>query len=131
MTFRRKLLVPSLTPGTSENVQKNPNLYEVRTPAAPTVYCECEFHDSIQGARWIVEHTTEIGEAIAKGLCKYLGVKFVPAQTQKPAEDTKADAEQVLYRVQVGAFANRDNAEKMLARLKKAGFTGFIAEERP
>ena len=23
------------------------------------------------------------------------------------------------------------NAEKMLARLKKAGFTGFIAEERP
>lgn len=36
-----------------------------------------------------------------------------------------------LFRVQVGAFANRDNAEKMLARLKKAGFTGFIAEERP
>ena len=57
-----------LTPGTSENVQKNPNLYEVRTPAAPTVYCECEFHDTVEGAKWIVEHTTEIGEAIAKGL---------------------------------------------------------------
>lgn len=117
-----------LSPGTSENVQKNPNLYEVRTPAAPTVYCECEFHDTVEGAKWIVEHTTEIGEAIAKGLCKYLGVTFVPAQTQKPAEDTKADAEQVLYRVQVGAFAVRANAEKMLQRLKDAGFDGFIRE---
>ena len=69
-----------LTPGTSENVQKNPNLYEVRTPAAPTVYCECEFHDTVEGAKWIVEHTTEIGEAIAKGLCKYL----------RPGSDTEA-----------------------------------------
>lgn len=117
-----------LTPGTSENVQKNPNLYEVRIPAAPTVYCECEFHDTVEGAKWIVEHTTDIGEAIAKGLCKYLGVAFVPAQTQKPAEEPKADTGDVLYRVQVGAFAVRANAEKMLQRLKDAGFDGFIRE---
>ena len=117
-----------LTPGTSENVQKNPNLYEVRTPAAPTVYCECEFHDTMEGAKWIVEHTTDIGEAIAKGLCKYLGVAFVPAQTQKPAEDTKADTGDVLYRVQVGAFSVRANADRMLDRLKKAGFIGFIVK---
>ena len=113
-----------LTPGTSENIQANSRLYEVRTPAAPTAYVECEFHDNPETARWIVQHTTEIGEAIAKGLCKYL----VPAQTEKPAPQPKGDG---LFRVQVGAFANRDNAEKMLARLKKAGFTGFIAEERP
>ena len=117
-----------LTPGTSENVQKNPNLYEVRTPAAPTVYCECEFHDTVEGAKWIVEHTTEIGEAIAKGLCKYLGVAFVPAQTQKPAEDTKADTGDVLYRVQVGAFAVRANADRMLEKLKAAGFAGFVVK---
>ena len=117
-----------LSPGTSENIQANSRLYEVRTPAAPTVYCECEFHDTVEGAKWIVEHTTEIGEAIAKGLCKYLGVKYVPAQTQKPAEEPKADTGDVLYRVQVGAFANRANAEKMLDRLKKAGFSGFIVK---
>lgn len=117
-----------LTPGTSENIQANSRLYEVRVPDAPSVYCECEFHDTVEGAKWIVEHTTDIGEAIAKGLCKYLGVTFVPAQTQKPAEDTKADTGDVLYRVQVGAFANRANADRMLDRLKKAGFTGFIAK---
>ena len=117
-----------LTPGTSENIQANSRLYEVRTPAAPAAYVECEFHDNPETARWIVQHTTEIGEAIAKGLCRYLGAAYVPAQAEKPAPQPKGDG---LFRVQVGAFANRDNAEKMLARLKKAGFTGFIAEERP
>ena len=117
-----------LTPGTSENIQANPRLFEVRVPNAPSVYCECEFHDAAEGAKWIVEHTTDIGEAIAKGLCKYLGVTYVPAQTQKPAEDTKADAEQVLYRVQVGAFAVRANADRMLEKLKAAGFTGFVVK---
>ena len=117
-----------LSPGTSENIQANSRLYEVRTPAAPTVYCECEFHDTVEGAKWIVEHTTEIGEAIAKGLCKYLGVAFVPAKVQKPAEEPKADTGDVLYRVQVGAFAVRANADRMLEKLKAAGFTGFVVK---
>ncbi len=115
-----------LTPGASENIQVNP-IYEVRVPDAPSVYCECEFHDTVEGAKWIVEHTTDIGEAIAKGLCEYLGVKYVPAkqETTKPAEPAQSDT---LYRVQVGAFAVRANAEKMLNRLKKAGFSGFIVQ---
>ena len=115
-----------LSPGTSENIQKA-SYYEVRVPNAPSVYCECEFHDTAEGAKWIVEHTTAIGEAIAKGLCKYLGVKYVPAkqETPKPADPAQSDT---LYRVQVGAFAVRANAEKMLDRLKKAGFTGFVVE---
>lgn len=116
-----------LTPGTSENIQANPRLYEVRVPNAPSVYCECEFHDSVEGARWIVEHTTDIGEAIAKGLCEYLGAAYVPARQEapKPAEPAQGDT---LYRVQVGAFAVRANADKMLDRLKKAGFSGFIVK---
>lgn len=114
-----------LSPGTSENIQKA-SYYEVRVPNAPSVYCECEFHDTAEGAKWIVEHTTDIGEAIAKGLCEYLGVTYVPAKQEapKPAGPAQSDT---LYRVQVGAFAVRANAEKMLDRLKKAGFTGFIA----
>ena len=116
-----------LSPGTSENIQANSRLYEVLTPAAPTVYCECEFHDTVEGAKWIVEHTTDIGEAIAKGLCKHLGVKYVPAkqETPKPAEPAQGDT---LYRVQVGAFAVRANADRMLDRLKKARFSGFIVK---
>ena len=33
-----------------------------------------------------------------------------------------------LYRVQVGAFAMRDNAQKMLEKLKALGFDGVIVE---
>ncbi len=33
----------------------------------------------------------------------------------------------VLYRVQVGAYYKKENAEKQLAKLKAAGFDGFIA----
>ena len=114
-------------PGDLGEYQANSRLYEVRTPAAPTAYVECEFHDNPETARWIIQHTDEIGEAIARGLCQYLGVAYAPAQAEKPAPQPKGDG---LFRVQVGAFANRNNAEKMLERLKKAGFSGFISSEK-
>ena len=116
--------VAPLSPGTSENIRVNPKLYEVRVPAAPTAYLECEFHDTVEGARWLVENTTAIGEAIAHGICDYFGVAYKAAEQPKPAETTPDK----LYRVQVGAYANRANAEKMLAALKAAGFDGFIRE---
>ena len=40
-------------------------------------------------------------------------------------EEPKMDK---LYRVQVGAFAVRDNAKKMLEKLKALGFDGVIVE---
>ena len=111
-----------IAPGDSANIQVNPDYYEVRVPAAPTAYIECEFHDTVEGAKWIVENTVLIGETIAKGICDYFGVAFKePEQPKPPAGDG-------LYRVQVGAFSVRENAEKMLARLKAAGFDGFIRE---
>lgn len=116
------ILAP-LTPGKSESISVNAELYEVRVPAAPTAYIECEFHDNATTAKWIVEHTTEIGEAIAHGICNYFGIKFVEKVVEKPAE---TPAQSKLYRVQVGAFSSKTNAEKMLAKLKAAGFDGYI-----
>ena len=65
-----------ITPGESENIQVNADYYEVRVPAAPTAYIECEFHDTVEGAKWIVENTVLIGETIARGICDYFGVTF-------------------------------------------------------
>ena len=111
-----------ITPGTSENIQVDASLYEVRVPSAPTAYVECEFHDNATTAKWIVEHTVDIGEAIARGICDYFGVTYKEKEQPKPAATDK------LYRVQVGAFAVRANAERMLAKLKAAGFEGYIRE---
>ena len=107
-----------ITPGESENIQVNADYYEVRVPAAPTAYIECEFHDTVEGAKWIVENTVLIGETIARGICDYFGVKFV--EKPKPVEPDKKD---VLYRVQIGAYKVKANAEKRQAEAKAAGFT--------
>lgn len=42
-------------------------------------------------------------------------------------KDVKAAMTPTLYRVQVGAFANKQNAVNLLAKLKAAGFEGFIS----
>ena len=120
--------VAPLSPGTSENIKVNQKLYEVRVPAAPTAYLECEFHDTVEGARWLVENTTAIGEAIAHGICDYFGVAYKPVEQPKPAQPEQPATDK-LYRVQVGAFANRENAEKMVQRLKAAGFDAFIRQD--
>ena len=180
--------VAPLSPGTSENIQVNSKLYEVRVPAAPTAYLECEFHDTLEGAKWLVENAAAIGEAIAHGICDYFGVTFKAPEQPAPAKSVDEVAREVirgewgngsdrrqrleaagyvydtvqdrvnailtgdepeqptptepvepaqpeqpatdkLYRVQVGAFANRENAEKMLQRLKDAGFDAFIRQD--
>lgn len=177
-----------VTPGTSENIRADASLYEVRVPAAPTAYIECEFHDNPEAAKWIVENTGLIGETIARGICDYFGVTFrekeqaaptksvdevarevirgewgngsdrrqrleaagydydtvqdrvnailtgdapeqpAPAKPKEPVPEPEQPATDKLYRVQVGAFAVRENAEKMLRRLKDAGFDGYIRE---
>ena len=116
-----------VTPGTSENIRADASLYEVRVPAAPTAYIECEFHDNPAASQWIVENTGLIGEAIARGICDYFGVTFKEKEQPKPVEPEKPATDK-LYRVQVGAFAVRENAEKMLQRLKDAGFEAYIRE---
>lgn len=108
-----------LTPGTSENVTANKTLYEVRVPKAPTVYIEVDFHDVDAVAKWLINNTEAIGETIAKGICNYYGVKFV--EQEKPAEK-----KEVLYRVQVGAYASKANALAMQKKLKHDGYNAVI-----
>lgn len=88
-----------VSPGTSENIQANKSLYEIRVPNAPTAYIEVDFHDVPAVAKWIIENVVEIGEAIAKGICNFYGVEYVaPVSTKKFAVvlgeyDTEAEAE--------------------------------------
>lgn len=67
-----------ITPGQSDGISARPELYEVRSANAITVYVEVGFHDNTQEAAWIVAHTSDIAEAITKGLCDYYGIAYVP-----------------------------------------------------
>lgn len=109
-----------ITPGVSEGVFEQRGWYEIKNTKAPCAYIECEFHDVPETAKWIIEHTTEIGEAIAQGICNYYGVAYAP-ETPPEVEEPK-----VLYRVQCGAFSKKENAEALVSKLKAAGFDAII-----
>jgi N-acetylmuramoyl-L-alanine amidase len=109
----------SLTPGKSaERLVLKPDFYEVRATKGLALYCECEFHDTQLGSDFIINNTDKIGEAIAYGICDYYGIV--------PKNKNSAPNDGTLFKVQVGAFSIRENAESYLAELKKAGFDGFI-----
>lgn len=108
-----------LTPGKSaERLVEKPDFYEVRATKGLALYCECEFHDTELGSDFIINNTDKIGEAIAFGICDYYGIV--------PKNKNSAPENGTLYKIQVGAFSVRENAENYLVKLKNAGFDGFI-----
>ena len=112
-----------ITPGKSaEKLIEKPSFYEVNSAKGITIYCECEFHDTKEGSDFIIKNTKLIGETIAKGICDYYGISV--------ADNTKTDEnKKTLYTVQVGAFSNKNNAEKYVEQLKKAGFDAIIVSK--
>jgi N-acetylmuramoyl-L-alanine amidase len=118
-----------LVPGDSDGVQ-SADFYEITATNAPCAYVEAAFHDHKEQAQWIIDHVVDIGEAICKGICDYYGVEYaapesVPTQEEKPVE-TPVEAENTIYRVQVGAFRNKQYAYNMLEELRSHGYDGFV-----
>lgn len=108
--------------GVRRDVDVTGNLAELKNTNAIGIYCECEFHDDANLAKWIIEHVKDIGEAICKGVCQGAGAAYV--EPSPPVAD-------VFYRVQVGAFNDKKNAENMVQDLKADGYVGaFIAEAK-
>ena len=85
-----------LTPGKSESI-KVATYYEIKHTNAPCVYIEVDFHDVPEVAKWITEHTKEIGEAIAKGICNYYDVAFDEPVEPEEEEQKKVVAEDGLW----------------------------------
>ena len=100
---------------------------EIRSPmqlGVPSALIEVDFHDHAVLAKWITENTDAIAAALVRGIVSAFGLKAkAPAQTTKPDESTGK-----LYRVQVGAFSNKANAEKLKAELNAKGYDAFITE---
>ena len=63
-------------------------------------------------------HVDDIGAAIAKGVCKADGKKYIEEEKTEPAD--------VFYRVQVGAFNEKSNADNLAKKLEKAGYDALV-----
>ncbi|WP_370221978.1 N-acetylmuramoyl-L-alanine amidase [Cytobacillus sp.] len=68
-----------------------------------------------------------VGEAHARGVAKFLGL---PVKKSKPAAPkTSSSTTGSLYKVQVGAFAERANADRLAAELKAKGYPVHIVKQ--
>lgn len=87
----------------------------LRSTSCPAVIVECAFVDNRKDMDVIdtLEEQKKMGIAIAKGFLKRLGIEY-----KKPTSK--------LYRVQVGAYSQKPNAEAMLKKLKADGYDGFV-----
>ena len=90
----------------------------IRETSCPAVIVECAFVDNATDLKILAteDRRKTMGEAIAKGILKTLGVEI---QRERGT----------LYRVQVGAYMVRSNAEAMQKKIKAVGFDAFIVKE--
>ncbi|MHB1453391.1 MAG: N-acetylmuramoyl-L-alanine amidase [Saccharofermentanales bacterium] len=109
--------VAPLTPTTDRGVKEGCNhfgvgkpLYELAYTTAPAALIEIAFHDNADDAAWIIQNIEVIGTAIAKGILQYFGIPYISPK-------------QKYYRVQIGSFSVKANADALLRRVKAAGFT--------
>lgn len=100
----------------SRGVKSGKNLYFVNGTRMTAVLCECAFIDNDTDNDLIdtVAEQKAFGVAYAKAILEYLGIAYVEPVVASGSE---------LYRVQVGAYREKGNAEAMLGKVKAAGFT--------
>lgn len=102
----------------SRGIRSGNHLYFVRNTNMTSVLVESFFVDNSSDKKVgdTVSEQKSFGVAYAKAILEYFGVKCKPNNT-------------TTYRVQVGAYGSKTNAEAMRDRLKKAGFEPIIVKE--
>ena len=83
------------------------DLTEVIRPKAVTLYCELGFHTNKKDCDEFIHNPEVVGKALAKGLCKYLGVTFNEPAPQENKESGYT-LEQFVRDVQAACGASVD-----------------------
>ena len=90
----------------------------IRNTSCPAVIVECAFVDNASDLKILATESQRqsMGQAIAKGILKSLGVEIQSEKT-------------IRYKVQVGCYLHRAYAEDMQKKIKAFGFDAFIVKE--
>lgn len=109
----------------SRGLKSGANLYFVKNTKMTAVLFESFFLDS--NDRLIGDTVAEqhaFGVAYAKAILEYLGIAYkAKAQATQTTQTTSTSK---IYRVQVGAYKDKANAEAMQKKLKSAGYDAII-----
>ena len=105
----------------------NDNYYGVlngsRSVGVAGVILEHSFHTNSKSVKWLLSDTNldKLAKAEAETIATFLLGKKVTIESN--TSKSEASNTNVLYRVQVGSFAVKANAEKRLHKVKECGFT--------
>ncbi|MED4017012.1 N-acetylmuramoyl-L-alanine amidase [Sutcliffiella cohnii] len=104
---------------------KTANFQVLRETDMSAVLAECGFMTNREEAALLKTsaYRKKCALAIVDGIVSHYKLKKKP--TPKP-EQPKSNG---LYKVQTGAFSNKENAEKLAEQLKKAGFDTYIVRQ--
>ena len=108
--------------GMPDRGKKEANLAVTRETAMPACLLECGFIDSSDALK-LADPNFRLGlaEAIVKGVCAAFNVAYVPPQSIPVPASSEG-----LWTVQVGAFRERANADRLCNELKSKGYQAFV-----
>ena len=111
----------------NRGVKYNTGFRVLRKTKSPAMLVECCFVDDRDDVQ--LYDCQAMAEAIVFGITGQRVTEEAPGDDKDPAapgEETAVGNNKQLYRVQVGAYSVKGNADLMLARLKAAGFDAII-----
>lgn len=121
--------IAPMSPGTSERLIEDTRLYELKAPTMPAVLPEFGFHDNVEEARWLIDNMEAIAEQTCQAICEFFGIEYVAPNKKIELPEEPVEMPETLYRVQVGAFKVKANADEFLKEVKAAGFdSAFIVK---
>ena len=85
----------------------------IQKASMPSVLLEYAFYSNLDDLKILKNNRSELVEATVKSICQYFGVEYKKEITTNTNK---------LYKVCIGAYKDRDNADKILKEAKEKGF---------
>ena len=104
--------------GFKDRGTKVANFHVLRETKAPAVLIEIGFIDNSKDNKLFDSNFEKIVKALSKAILGEVGIKY--------KEPNILSASQTLYRVMVGSYSKKENAERQVEKLKALGFDAFI-----
>jgi len=101
---------------------KKGNYHVLRESNMTSMLIELGFISNTIDNQLLATYFDAYAEAMAQGICAALGVEYSTGNNTNEAED-------FIYRVQVGAFGVKANAEAFLAKVREMGLEAFLVAQ--
>ena len=107
-----------LDPNAKDRGVKTENFTVIYKASMPSVLIEYAFYSNLDDLKILKNNRNELVEATVKAICNYFNIKY-----QEPKKEvTTSQNNGKFYKVCVGAYTEKSNAEKILNEAKEKGF---------